>query len=55
VAVRRYRGAEAGSAACDLQDLLEPGHYHCYACIIDARTGECLPAFSVQREVRVPA
>jgi hypothetical protein len=30
------------------QDLLELGHYQCYARLTDTRTGERLPAFSVQ-------
>jgi hypothetical protein len=34
----------------DTQDLLELGHYHCYARLTDVRTGERLPAFSVQLE-----
>jgi hypothetical protein len=34
----------------DAQDVLELGHYQCYARITDARTGERLPAFSVQLE-----
>ena len=32
----------------DAQDLLELGHYQCYARLTDARTGERLPTFSVQ-------
>lgn len=32
----------------DAQDLLELGHYQCYARLTDARTGERLPSFSVQ-------
>jgi len=34
----------------DAQDLLELGHYQCYARLTDARTGERLPSFSVQLE-----
>jgi hypothetical protein len=34
----------------DAQDLLELGHYHCYARLSDVRTGERLPAFSLQLE-----
>jgi hypothetical protein len=32
----------------DRQDLLELGHYQCYARITDVRTGERLPSFSVR-------
>src|SRR6266851_7319976 len=34
----------------DEQDLLELGHYQCYARATDVRTGERLPAFTVQLE-----
>jgi hypothetical protein len=40
--------AEELGGGLDAQDLLELGHYHCYARLTDARTGERLPAFSVQ-------
>jgi hypothetical protein len=32
----------------DAQDLLELGHYQCYARVTDVRTGERLPTFSVR-------
>jgi len=40
--------AEELGGTLDAQDLLEMGHYQCYARVSDARTGERLPAFSVQ-------
>jgi hypothetical protein len=42
-----YLAPELGGGL-DSQDVLELGHYQCYARITDARTGERLPAFSVQ-------
>ena len=42
-----YLADELGGGL-DAQDLLELGHYHCYARVTDVRTGERLPAFSVQ-------
>jgi hypothetical protein len=44
-----YLAPELGGGL-DAQDVLELGHYQCYARITDARTGERLPAFSVQLE-----
>jgi hypothetical protein len=43
----RYLAAEL-SGGLDEQDVLELGHYQCYARITDVRTGERLPAFTVQ-------
>jgi hypothetical protein len=43
----RYLVPELGGQL-DEQDLLELGHYQCYARITDTATGERLPAFSVQ-------
>ena len=40
--------AEELGGGLDAQDLLELGHYQCYARLTDARTGERLPTFSVQ-------
>jgi hypothetical protein len=40
--------AEELGGGLDTQDLLELGHYQCYARITDARSGERLPTFSVQ-------
>jgi Type IV secretory system Conjugative DNA transfer len=40
--------AEELGGGLDAQDLLELGHYQCYARVTDVRTGERLPAFSVQ-------
>src|ERR671927_1472600 len=40
--------AEELGGGLDAQDLLELGHYQTYARLTDARTGERLPAFSVQ-------
>ncbi len=40
--------AEELGGGLDTQDLLELGHYQCYARVTDARTGERLPTFSVQ-------
>jgi len=43
----RYLAPELGGGL-DEQDLLELGHYQCYARVSDMRTGERLPAFTVQ-------
>ena len=43
----RYLADELGGEL-DVQDLLELGHYQCYARLTDARTGERLPSFSVR-------
>ena len=40
--------AEELGGGLDAQDLLELGHYQCYARLTDVRTGERLPTFSVQ-------
>jgi hypothetical protein len=40
--------AEELGGGLDKQDLLELGHYQCYARVTDVRTGERLPAFSVR-------
>lgn len=45
----RYLVDELGGEL-DAQDLLELGHYQCYARITDVRTGERVPAFHVQLE-----
>jgi hypothetical protein len=42
--------AEELGGGLDTQDLLEMGHYQCYARLTDVRTGERLPTFSVQLE-----
>src|SRR5262249_29947510 len=42
-----YLAAELGGGL-DEQDLLELGHYQCYARLTDAATGERLPAFSLR-------
>jgi hypothetical protein len=42
-----YLAPELGGGL-DAQDVLELGHYQCYARITAARTGERLPAFSVR-------
>src|SRR6202163_1401805 len=42
--------AEELGAGLNKQDVLELGHYQCYARLTDARTGERLPTFSVQLE-----
>ena len=42
--------AEELGGGLDAQDLLELGHYRCYARLTDVRTGERLPAFSVDLE-----
>ena len=39
--------AEELGGGLNKQDLLELGHYQCYARLTDARTGERLPAFTV--------
>lgn len=44
-----YLADELGGGL-DAQDLLELGHFQCYARITDARTGERLPSFSVNLE-----
>src|ERR671937_2120524 len=49
----RYLAPELGGGL-DEQDLLELGHFQCYARLSDAATGERLPAFSVQLD-RPPA
>ena len=38
----------SSAADLDAQDLLELGHFQCYARLTDVRTGERLPTFSVQ-------
>src|SRR5205814_8813581 len=43
----RYLAPELGGGL-DEQDLLELGHFQCYARLTDASTGERLPTFSVQ-------
>src|SRR5205085_6081704 len=43
----RYLAPELGGGL-DEQDVLELGYYECYARLTDVRTGERLPAFSVQ-------
>lgn len=40
--------AEELGGGLNKQDLLELGHYQCYARITDVRNGERLPAFSVR-------
>ena len=40
--------AEELGGGLDAQDMLELGHYQCYARLTDVRTGERLPTFSVQ-------
>src|SRR5207342_1599398 len=40
--------AEELGGGLDKQDLLELGHYQCYARITNVRNGERLPAFSVR-------
>ncbi len=42
--------AEELGGGLNKQDVLELGHYQCYARLTDARTGERLPAFSVRLE-----
>jgi hypothetical protein len=42
--------AEELGGGLDKQDLLELGHYQCYARVTDVRTGERLPTFSVRLE-----
>jgi hypothetical protein len=42
--------AEELGGDLNAQDLLELGHYQCYARLTDVRTGERLPTFSVQLE-----
>src|SRR5947209_9891414 len=42
-----YLAAELGGGL-DEQDLLELGHYQCYARLTDVATGERLPAFSLR-------
>jgi hypothetical protein len=44
-----YLADELGGGL-DAQDLLELGYYQCYVRMTDVRTGERLPAFSVQLE-----
>jgi hypothetical protein len=43
----RYLAPELGGGL-EEQDLLELGHFQCYARVSDMRTGERLPAFTVQ-------
>jgi hypothetical protein len=43
--------AEELGGGLNKQDLLELGHYQCYARLTDARTGERLPAFSVRLDL----
>jgi hypothetical protein len=45
----RYLAEELGGGL-DAQDLLELGHYQCFARLTDTRTGERLPTFTVQLE-----
>lgn len=40
--------AEELGGGLDAQDLLEVGHYRCYARLSDVHTGERLPTFSVE-------
>ena len=40
--------AEELGGGLDAQDMLELGHYQCYARLTDVRTGERLPTFTVQ-------
>ena len=40
--------AEELGGGLDKQDLLELGHYQCYARVTDVRTGERLPAFTLR-------
>jgi hypothetical protein len=40
--------AEELGGGLNKQDMLELGHYQCYARVTDVRTGERLPAFSVR-------
>ena len=47
MAFAEYLAEELGGGL-DKQDVLELGHYHCYARLTDVRTGERLPA--IQRE-----
>jgi len=42
--------AEELGGGLDAQDLLELGHFQCYVRVTDTRTGERLPAFSVELE-----
>jgi len=43
--------AEELGGGLNKQDLLELGHYQCYARLTDVRTGERLPAFSVRLDL----
>jgi hypothetical protein len=43
--------AEELGGALNKQDLLELGHYQCYARLTNARTGERLPTFTVRLDV----
>ena len=49
-----YLAAELGGGL-DEQDLLELGHYQCYARLTDAATGERLPAFSLRLDRPPPS
>src|SRR5205085_10363569 len=42
--------AEELGGGLNKQDVLELGHYQCYARLTDVRTGERLPAFSMRLE-----
>jgi hypothetical protein len=46
--------AEELGGGLDAQDLLELGHYQCYARVTDVRSGERLPAFSVRLDPPPP-
>jgi TraM recognition site of TraD and TraG len=43
--------AEELGGGLNKQDLLELGHYQCYARVTDVRTGQRLPSFSVRLDV----
>jgi hypothetical protein len=43
--------AEELGGGLDKQDVLELGHYQCYARLTDVRTGERLPAFNVRLDM----
>jgi hypothetical protein len=49
-----FLAPELGGELMD-QDLLELGHYQCYARLTDVRTGERLPAFTVRLDPHRPA
>src|SRR5205823_7808767 len=50
----RYLAPELGGGL-DEQDLLELGHFQCYARLSDMRTGERLPAFTVALDPPPPS